>query len=121
MNLSILLYLDDTQHTQPQSKSTAQFPSSMASYSRYHGYKVSRSRSKTVSPRRRDRDYDSREKDYRDSDDHEDGRRNDKYGRDAGRKRHGSLKRSKSPVRGGREQRRARIEQQNKERKENWL
>ncbi|CAK7345954.1 unnamed protein product [Dovyalis caffra] len=91
-------------------------------FGRYRGYRVSRSRSRSVSPRRRDRDYDRREKDYRDRDYRGNGRRHDKYDREGGRKRHGSPRRSRtrsrSPVRGGSEERRARIEQWNREREE---
>jgi len=87
-------------------------------FGRYRGYRVSRSRSRSVSPRKRERDYDRRERDYRDRDRDRDrdyrgnGRRNDKYDREGGRKRHGS------PVREGSEERRARIEQWNRERDE---
>jgi splicing factor U2AF subunit len=87
-------------------------------FGRYRGYRVSRSRSRSVSPRKRERDYDRRERDYRDRDRDRDrdyrgnGRRNDKYDREGGRKRHGS------PVREGSEERRARIEQWNREREE---
>ncbi|GFY86339.1 U2 snRNP auxiliary factor small subunit [Actinidia rufa] len=88
----------------------------------------SRSRSRSVSPNYR-RDYDRRggNGDYRDSDLDRDypgsGRRSsgDRHGRydsDGGRRRHGSPRWSGSPVREGSEERRARIEQWNREREE---
>lgn len=73
------------------------------------------SRSRSLSPRRW-RDYDRRDRDSRDS-----GRRLSRdrhYGRDSGRRRHGSSRRSRSPVRQASEERRARIEQWNREREE---
>lgn len=98
-------------------------------YGRYRGYRISRSRSRSrsLSPRhRRDRDYDKR--DYRDRDYRGNGRRSkDRYDRDrdSGRRRHSSPRRSgsrsRSPVaavREGSEERRARIEQWNREREE---
>uniref|UniRef100_A0A2P2M1R7 Splicing factor U2af small subunit B-like n=1 Tax=Rhizophora mucronata TaxID=61149 RepID=A0A2P2M1R7_RHIMU len=91
----------------------------------YRGYRVSRSRSRSVSPRHRrerdwDRDYDHRrEKEYRDRDYRGNGRRSgDRHERDVGRRRHGSPRRSRSPIREGSEERRARIEQWNREREE---
>ncbi|KAL6176247.1 hypothetical protein ACLB2K_052882 [Fragaria x ananassa] len=99
-------------------------------YGRYRGFRASRSRSRSRSlspPRhRRDRDYDKR--DYRERDYRGNGRRSkDRYDRDRdnGRRRHGSpgrsRTRSRSPVaavREGSEERRARIEQWNREREE---
>ncbi|KAJ9186275.1 hypothetical protein P3X46_001873 [Hevea brasiliensis] len=94
-------------------------------FGRYRGYRVSRSRSRSMSPRhRRDRDNDRREKDYRDRDrdyrgnGRRSGDRHDRYDRDGARRRHGSPRRSRSPVREGSEERRARIEQWNREREE---
>lgn len=78
----------------------------------------SRSRSRSLSPRHR-RDYDKRDRDYRGN-----GRlsrdRYDRSERDSGRRRHGSPRKSRSPVsaREGSEERRARIEQWNREREE---
>lgn len=94
-------------------------------YGRYRGYRISRSRSRSLSPRhRRDRDYDKR--DYRDRDYRGNGQRSkDRYDRDrdSGRRRHSSPRRSRSrspvaAVREGSEERRARIEQWNREREE---
>lgn len=78
----------------------------------------SRSRSRSASPlRRRERDYDRHRGDHRGS-----GRRSgERYSRhesDGGRRRHGSPRRSRSPVREGSEERRARIAQWNREREE---
>ncbi|XP_065880915.1 splicing factor U2af small subunit B-like [Euphorbia lathyris] len=97
-------------------------------FGRYRGYRVSRSRSRSGSPkprRDRDRDYDKREKDYKDrerdyrANGRRSGERNDRYERDGGgRRRQGSPRRSRSPVREGSEERRARIEQWNREREE---
>lgn len=94
-------------------------------FGRYRGYRRSRSRSRSGSPRhRRDRDIDRREKDFRDRDrdfrgnGRKSGDRHDRYDRDGGRRRHGSPRRSRSPVREGSEERRARIEQWNREREE---
>ncbi|KAF2310811.1 hypothetical protein GH714_017424 [Hevea brasiliensis] len=77
-------------------------------FGRYRGYRVSRSRSRSMSPRhRRDRDNDRREKDYRDRDrdyrgnGRRSGDRHDRYDRDGARRRHGSPRRSRSPVREG--------------------
>ncbi|XP_023525325.1 splicing factor U2af small subunit B-like [Cucurbita pepo subsp. pepo] len=88
--------------------------------SRFRGYRRSRSRSRSLSPRNR-KDYDRRERDYRDRDHRGNGRskeRPDRFDRDGGRRRHGSPRRSRSPVREGSEERRARIEQWNREREE---
>ncbi|KAK9928528.1 hypothetical protein M0R45_025660 [Rubus argutus] len=96
-------------------------------YGRYRGYRFSRSRSRSLSPRhRRDMDYDKR--DYRDRDYRGNGRRSkDRYDRDrdSGRRRHSSPRRSRSrsrspvaAVREGSQERRARIEQWNREREE---
>lgn len=92
-------------------------------FGRYRGYRISRSRSRSGSPRPR-RDY----RDYRDRDYRGNGKRSsrDRNERDvgSGRKRHGSPRRSRtrsrSPVhaREGSEERRARIEQWNREREE---
>ncbi|KAM7259798.1 hypothetical protein ACFE04_008769 [Oxalis oulophora] len=105
-------------------------------FGRYRDRGYKRSRSRSVSPRRRDhrdrddRDYkvrDSRERGDRGSrgDYRENGRRNggDRYerrDRDGGRRRHGSPAKSKSrsPVREGSEERRKRIEQWNREKEE---
>ncbi|KAJ8762357.1 hypothetical protein K2173_007515 [Erythroxylum novogranatense] len=102
-------------------------------FGRYRGYRVSRSRSRSGSPRHRrdrdrerdkdrDRDSDRRERDHRERDYRGNGRRSggDKYDRDGSRRRHGSPKRSRSPppAREGSEERRARIEQWNREREE---
>ncbi|KAF3562672.1 hypothetical protein Bca4012_042878 [Brassica carinata] len=82
----------------------------------------SRSRSRSVSPRRKRERGDVRERDRhgngkRSSDRSE---RHDRDGGGGGRRRHGSPRRSRSPVvvREGSEERRARIEQWNKERDE---
>ncbi|PRQ19452.1 putative transcription factor C3H family [Rosa chinensis] len=97
-------------------------------YGRYRGYRASRSRSRSLSPRhRRDRDRDYDKRDHRDRDYRGNGRRSkDRYDRDrdSGRRRHSSPRRSRtrsrSPVaaavREGSEERRARIEQWNRER-----
>ncbi|XP_004300085.1 PREDICTED: splicing factor U2af small subunit B [Fragaria vesca subsp. vesca] len=94
-------------------------------YGRYRGFRASRSRSRSrsLSPPRHRRDRDYRERDYRGN-----GKRSkDRYDRDRdnGRRRHGSpgrsRTRSRSPVaavREGSEERRARIEQWNREREE---
>lgn len=93
-------------------------------FGRYRGYRPSRSRSRSASPRHR-RDYDRRDRDYRDRDrdyfrgnGRRSGDRHDRHDRDGGRKRHSSPKRSRSPAREGSEERRARIEQWNREREE---
>lgn len=94
-------------------------------YGHYMRSRGSRSRSRSPSPyyRRSHSDYG----DYRDRGDHRDsGRRSSdrrssdrhgKYDSDGGRWRHGSL-RTRSPIREGSEERRARIEQWNREREE---
>ncbi|XP_072992303.1 splicing factor U2af small subunit B-like [Typha latifolia] len=90
-------------------------------FGRYQRSRGSRSRSRSLSPhhRREHRDHgNSRGRgDYRGS-----GRRSgDKHGRydgDGGRRSHGSPRRARSPVREGSEERRARIEQWNREREE---
>ncbi|KAI4388529.1 hypothetical protein MLD38_000849 [Melastoma candidum] len=96
-------------------------------FGRYNGYRISksrsRSRSRSVSPRAHRKDYDRRERDYRDRD-HRNGsrgsrERHDKHERDGGRRRHGSPRHSRSPGREGSEERRARIEQWNREREVN--
>lgn len=94
-------------------------------FGRYRGYRPSRSRSRSASPRNR-KDYDRRDRDYRDRDrdfyrgnGRRSGDRNDRHDRDGGRKRHSIPRRSRSPGREGREgseERRARIEQWNRER-----
>ncbi|XP_043714144.1 splicing factor U2af small subunit B-like [Telopea speciosissima] len=88
-------------------------------YGRYRRSRGSRSRSRSLSPyhrRESDRHGDYRDRDYRN------GRHSgDRYGRfdsDGGRRRHGSPRRTKSPVREGSEERRARIEQWNREKEE---
>ncbi|XP_050235432.1 splicing factor U2af small subunit B-like [Mercurialis annua] len=91
-------------------------------FGRYQGYRASRSRSRSrsVSPsrHRRDRDYrDKRERDYRDRDRGNGRRSGERHDRDSGRRRYGSP-RSRSPVREGSEERRARIAQWNRERDE---
>ncbi|KAI4321693.1 hypothetical protein MLD38_035043 [Melastoma candidum] len=97
-------------------------------FGRYRGYRISKSRSRSrsqsrsVSPRAHKKDYDRRERDYRDRDHQNRSRgsreRYDKYERDGGRRRHGSPRRSRSPGREGSEERRARIEQWNREKEE---
>ncbi|XP_024020084.1 splicing factor U2af small subunit B [Morus notabilis] len=93
-------------------------------FGRYRGYRVSRSRSRSLSPpRHHRRDNDRRERDYRDRDHRGSRDRYDRYDRerdrDNGRRRHGSPRRSRSPsAREGSEERRARIEQWNREREE---
>lgn len=87
-------------------------------FGRSRRYRRSRSRSRSASPlHRRERDHDKLRGDYRGS-----GRRSgDRYSRhesDGGRRRNGSPRRSRSPVREGSEERRARIEQWNREREE---
>ncbi|KAG2693043.1 hypothetical protein I3760_08G080400 [Carya illinoinensis] len=94
-------------------------------FGRYRGFRISRSRSRSLSPRhkREYRDYRDRDRDYRGN-----GKRSgrDRYDRDGGggggRRRHGSPRRSRtrSPVPGreGSEERRARIEQWNRERED---
>ncbi|XP_057490102.1 LOW QUALITY PROTEIN: splicing factor U2af small subunit B-like [Actinidia eriantha] len=89
-------------------------------------YRGSRSRSRSVSLNYR-RDYDRRggDGDYRDSEvtypgsgRRSSGDRHGRYDSDGGRRRHGSPRWSGSPVREGSEERRARIEQWNREREE---
>lgn len=109
-------------------------------FGRYRGYKLSRSRSRSASPRghrrdfhdRRDRDFDRGDRPrgrggrgYGGDRDRDHFRRRERFdrdgggGRDGGRRRHESPpRRSRSPVRGGSEERRARIEQWNREREE---
>ncbi|KAB2069011.1 hypothetical protein E1A91_A08G073000v1 [Gossypium mustelinum] len=96
-------------------------------FGRHRRYRGSRSRSRSASPRhRREREYREKSRD-RDRDDHRDrnGRRpdrdRDRYDRESGsRRKHGSPRRSRSPppAREGSEERRARIEQWNREREE---
>ncbi|KAL5778445.1 hypothetical protein ACOSP7_011371 [Xanthoceras sorbifolium] len=94
-------------------------------FGRYRGYRISRSRSRSLSPRqhRRDRDYHDRrdrDRDYRDrSRLKHDSRDRDSRDRDDRKRRHSTPRRSRSPVRGGSEERRARIEQWNREKEEN--
>ncbi|XP_072979814.1 splicing factor U2af small subunit B-like [Typha angustifolia] len=99
-------------------------------FGRYQRSRGSRSRSRSPSPyhRRENRDRG----DYRDRDDYRvsgrrsadsvSGRRSaDRYGRydsDGGRRRHGSPRRARSPIREGSEERRAKIAQWNREREE---
>ncbi|GMI73848.1 hypothetical protein like AT1G27650 [Hibiscus trionum] len=96
-------------------------------FGRNRRHRASRSRSRSGSPRhRREKDYRSRSYDKerdRDRDDYRDrnGRRPDRHDRDGGgRRKHGSPKRSRSPPTGreGSEERRARIEQWNRERED---
>ena len=94
-------------------------------FGRYRGYRVSRSRSRSSSPLRHRRDHDRRERDSRDRDYRGNGRsskdrydrhdRADRHERDGSKRRY---ERSRSPVRDGSEERRARIEQWNREREE---
>ncbi|KAK2660998.1 hypothetical protein Ddye_007531 [Dipteronia dyeriana] len=93
-------------------------------FGRYRGYRGSRSRSRSLSPRqhrrdrehhdRRDRDRD-RDRDSRDRTRH----KHDSRDRDDRKRRHSTPRKSRSPVRDGSEERRARIEQWNRERDEN--
>ncbi|GLT94566.1 hypothetical protein SLE2022_123020 [Rubroshorea leprosula] len=94
-------------------------------FGRYRSYRASRSRSRSASPRHR-RDFDRREKGDRDRDrdrgdrgdrdrDRGNGRRHDRHERDGGKRRHGSPVRE---AREGSEERRARIEQWNREKEE---
>ncbi|KAJ0989789.1 hypothetical protein J5N97_008145 [Dioscorea zingiberensis] len=97
-------------------------------FGRYRKSRGSRSRSRSASPahrrdnrdrrdhRDRDRDFDG-DRDYRGSGRRGGGDRHERYD-DGGRRRHGSPKRTRSPVREGSEERRARIEQWNREREE---
>lgn len=92
-------------------------------FGRHHrGNRGSRSRSRSVSPRHRKDYYERRDRDFqRDHDRDGDYRRSkdryDKYDgdKDSRRRNRSSLKRSRSPVREGSEERRARIEQWNRE------
>ncbi|KAK4275032.1 hypothetical protein QN277_018175 [Acacia crassicarpa] len=88
-------------------------------FGRYRGYRGSRSRSRSLSPHHR-RDHDRRERSSRDRDYRGNGKRSrdrhDRLDHDTGRRRHGSPIKSRSPVREGSEERRARIEQWNRER-----
>ncbi|KGN55547.1 splicing factor U2af small subunit B [Cucumis sativus] len=90
-------------------------------FGRYRGYRASRSRSRSLSPRNR-KEHDRRERDYRDRDYRGNGRSKERHDRDGGRRRQGSPRRSRSRspviVREGSEERRARIEQWNREREE---
>ncbi|XP_020583953.1 splicing factor U2af small subunit B [Phalaenopsis equestris] len=92
-------------------------------FGRYRRSMGSRSRSRSPSPhqRREHREHDSRERDFRGkrSGDrrYDDGDRHGRYD-DGGRRRHRSPRRSRSPARDGSEERRARIEQWNREREE---
>ncbi|KAK4753081.1 hypothetical protein SAY87_021879 [Trapa incisa] len=85
-------------------------------FGRYRGYRIrsSRSRSRSRSPRGHRRDYDRRERD-RERDYHRGG-----HGRRSSRERYEKdrKRRSRSPVREGSEERRAKIEQWNREREE---
>ncbi|CAA7409482.1 unnamed protein product [Spirodela intermedia] len=88
-------------------------------YGRYRRSKGSRSRSPSPHHRKEPRDHG----DYRDRGEHRDGGRRggDRPGRhenDGGRRRHGSPRRMRSPAREGSEERRARIEQWNREREQ---
>lgn len=82
----------------------------------FRGRSRSRSRSRSLSPRHR-REYDRRERSHRGRDDYR-GNRGDRYENGGGRRRHRSPRKSVSPVRDGSEERRARIEQWNREREE---
>ncbi|KAF8377967.1 hypothetical protein HHK36_031356 [Tetracentron sinense] len=93
-------------------------------FGRYRRSRGSRSRSRSVSPHHR-RESERRGGDYRDRGDYSgNGRRSGgRHGTgrndsDAGRRRHGSPRRNRSPVREGSEERRARIEQWNREKEE---
>ncbi|KAK8969472.1 Splicing factor U2af small subunit A [Platanthera guangdongensis] len=83
-------------------------------FGRYRRSMGSRSRSPSPHHRREYREYDIRERDIRG------GRSSDRHGRydDGGRRRYRSPRHSRSPVRDGSEERRARIEQWNREREE---
>ncbi|XP_044511397.1 splicing factor U2af small subunit A-like [Mangifera indica] len=94
-------------------------------FGRNRGYRVSRSRSRSLSPRhRRDKDYydrRERDRDHRDRDRDRGRHKYDRDGRDRDdrNRRHFTPRRSRSPIREGSEERRARIEQWNREREEN--
>ncbi|OWM81142.1 splicing factor U2af small subunit A-like [Punica granatum] len=87
-------------------------------FGRYRGYRVGRSRSRSGSPRGYRRDFDRRERD-RDRDYYRGGHggRSSRERHEKDRKRR-SRTRSRSPIREGSEERRARIEQWNREREE---
>nr|CAD1825378.1 unnamed protein product [Ananas comosus var. bracteatus] len=82
-------------------------------FGRYRKSRRSRSRSRSGSPyhRREHRDHDR-------GSGRKSGDRHGKYDGDGGRRRHGSPRRARSPVRESSEERRARIEQWNREREE---
>ncbi|XP_010927308.1 splicing factor U2af small subunit B [Elaeis guineensis] len=89
-------------------------------FGQYRRSRRSRSRSQSPGPYHR---RDNRDRDHRDRGDYygsgrRSGDRHGKYESDGGRRRHGSPKRMRSPVREGSEERRARIEQWNREREE---
>ncbi|XP_052201154.1 splicing factor U2af small subunit B-like [Diospyros lotus] len=92
-------------------------------FGRYRRFRGSRSRSRSGSPshfrRENERrgDYRDRDRDYRGSG-RRSGDRHGRYDSDGGRRRHGSPKRGRSPIREASEERRARIEQWNREREE---
>lgn len=93
-------------------------------YRRYWGSQSrsrSRTRSRSVSPHYR-RDYRDRDRDRSRGEIRGSGRRSgERHGRydsDVGRRRHGNPRKGRSPVREGSEERRARIEQWNREREE---
>ncbi|URE34581.1 hypothetical protein MUK42_07525 [Musa troglodytarum] len=92
-------------------------------FGRYRRSSIRRSRSRSPSPyyRRGSRDRDHG--DYRDRGDYRDGgrRSGDRHGsyeRDGGRRLHGNPRHTKSPIREGSEERRAKIEQWNRAREE---
>ncbi|KAG6648203.1 hypothetical protein CIPAW_07G131400 [Carya illinoinensis] len=91
-------------------------------FGRFRGYRISRSRSRSSSPRHRreHRDYRDRDRDYGGNVKRLSKDRYDRDGGGAGRRRHATPRRSRSPVTGreGSEERRARIEQWNREREE---
>ncbi|XP_042494548.1 splicing factor U2af small subunit B-like [Macadamia integrifolia] len=92
-------------------------------FGRYRRSRGSRSRSRSVSPpyhrRESDRHGDYRDRDYRNGNGWRSGDRYGRFDNDGGRRRHGSPRRTRSPIREGSEERRARIEQWNREREEN--
>ncbi|XP_058073342.1 splicing factor U2af small subunit B [Magnolia sinica] len=94
-------------------------------FGRYRRSRGSRSRSRSSSPQHHRRDSDRRGGDFRDrgGDYRGNGRRGGgRHGRhegDGGRRRHGSPRRARSPIREGSEERRARIEQWNREKEQN--
>ncbi|KAJ4964162.1 hypothetical protein NE237_024101 [Protea cynaroides] len=88
-------------------------------FGRYRRSRGSRSRSRSLSPyyhRESDRRGDYYDRDYRNG--RRSGDRSGRFDSDGGRRRHGSPRRTRSPVREGSEERRARIEQWNREREE---